>query len=55
MLQGAYPGDQRAAQKAGLPVTHPYPPQDLCAAMLSDKKKLGDQIHFVLLESPAAR
>lgn len=39
-------------KKLGLPVTHPYPPQDLCAAMLSDKKKLGDQIHFVLLESP---
>ena len=28
-------------KKLGLPVTHPYPPQEL-----------GDQIHFVLLESP---
>lgn len=39
-------------KKLGLPVSHPYPPQDLCAAMLSDKKKLGDALHMVLLESP---
>jgi 3-dehydroquinate synthase len=39
---------QKALEKCGLPVASPYAPEELLNVILSDKKRAGDSLSFVL-------